>query len=115
MVPDKIPELVERFGRNRDEYRAATFNEANLRQQFVNPFFKCLGWDMDNERGASEANKDVVHEAALRIGGAYKAPDYGFRLNGLKFYVEAKKPAVPLKDNADAAYQLRRYAWSAKL
>ncbi|HLW63878.1 MAG TPA: hypothetical protein VKS79_01080 [Gemmataceae bacterium] len=29
--------------------------------------------------------------------------------------MEAKKPAVRLKDNADAAYQLRCYAWNGKL
>ncbi len=31
------------------------------------------------------------------------------------FYVEAKKPGVALKTAASAAFQLRRYAWSAKL
>jgi hypothetical protein len=29
--------------------------------------------------------------------------------------VEAKKPAINLKDAISPAYQLRRYAWSAKL
>ena len=32
-----------------------------------------------------------------------------------KFFVEAKKPAVNIKDDLGPAYQLRRYAWSAKL
>ena len=32
-----------------------------------------------------------------------------------KFFVEAKKPARLIKADASAAYQLRRYAWSAKL
>ena len=32
-----------------------------------------------------------------------------------KFFVEAKKPSVNLKDDPAPAYQLRRYAWSAKL
>jgi len=32
-----------------------------------------------------------------------------------KFFVEAKRPGVNLKEDGDAAYQLRRYAWSAKL
>jgi hypothetical protein len=46
----------------------------------------------------------------------HKAPDYCFRIGGArKFFLEAKKPAVNLKDDPAPAYQLRRYAWSAKL
>jgi hypothetical protein len=50
------------------------------------------------------------------MGGATKAPDYCFRIGGArKFFLEAKKPAVNIKDDVSPAYQLRRYAWSAKL
>jgi hypothetical protein len=51
-----------------------------------------------------------------KVGGATKAPDYSFRIGGTrKFFVEAKKPATNLKDASEPAFQLRRYAWSAKL
>ncbi|HHT9116338.1 MAG TPA: Eco57I restriction-modification methylase domain-containing protein, partial [Candidatus Wunengus californicus] len=44
------------------------------------------------------------------------APDYCFRIGGTrKFFVETKKPSVNLKDDISPAFQLRRYAWSAKL
>ena len=66
---EKVLSLVEVFQRNADEYLAAHFNEATLRQQFVNPLFKCLGWDMDNEQGYAEAYKDVIHEAAIKRRG----------------------------------------------
>ena len=115
-VPQKVLDLVEIFDRNADEYRSGDFNEANLRIQFVNPLFKTLGWDMDNEQGYAEAYKDVIHEAAIKIGGATKAPDYAFRIGGTaKFYLEAKKPSVNIKDEPGPAFQLRRYAWSAKM
>ena len=115
-APPKVLELVEVFDRNADAYQSAHFKEAELRQQFVNPLFKCLGWDMDNEHGYAEAYKDVVHEAAIKIGGATKAPDYSFRIGGTpKFYLEAKKPAVNLRDDPGPAFQLRRYAWSARM
>ena len=32
-----------------------------------------------------------------------------------KFFVEAKKTSVNIKDDISPAFQLRRYAWSAKL
>ena len=115
-VPQKILDLIELFERNADDYRSADFKEAEVRQQFINPFFKCLGWDMENERGDAEAYKDVVHEAALKIGGETKAPDYCLRIGGTrKLFLEAKKPAVNIKDDTQPAFQLRRYGWSAKL
>jgi hypothetical protein len=115
-VPQKILDLIDLFERNADAYRALTFNETNTRQQFINPFFKCLGWDMDNEQGYAEAYKDVIHEDAIKVEGATKAPDYCFRIGGTrKFFLEAKKPAVNLKNDPDPAYQLRRYGWTAKM
>jgi hypothetical protein len=69
-----------------------------------------------NNQGYAEAYKDVIHEDALKIGSATKAPDYCFRIGGVKkFFVEAKKPSVNLKEDVSPAFQLRRYAWSANL
>jgi len=115
-VPKIIFELVERFDRNREAYRSAQYNETQLRREFIDPFFKALGWDIDNEKGYAEAYKDVIHEDAIKGGGATKAPDYCFRVGGArKFFLEAKKPAVNLMEDINPAYQLRRYAWSTKL
>jgi hypothetical protein len=115
-APAKIQELIERFEQNIDSYKRGTFNETQLRREFIDPFFKSLGWDVDNEQGHAEAYKDVIHEDAIKIAGATKAPDYCFRIGGnRKFFVEAKKPAINIIEDAASAYQLRRYAWSAKL
>jgi len=115
-VPETIVELVERFDRNRVAYKSEQYNEARLRIEFLNPFFEALGWDINNKQGYAEAYKDVIYEDAIKVGGATKAPDYCFRIGGTrKFFVEAKKPAINLKEASDPAFQLRRYAWSAKL
>ena len=83
---------------------------------FIDPFFTPLGWDVDNKQGYAEQYKDVVHEDAIKVGGLTKSPDYCFRVGGTrKFFVEAKKPSINIKEDADAAFQVRRYAWSAKL
>jgi hypothetical protein len=113
---EEIKLLVDRFERNLDAYRSGKYNETQLRREFVDPFFKTLGWDVDNEQGYAEAYKEVIHEDSIRIGGVTKAPDYCFRIGGTrKFFVEAKKPSVDIKEDIYPAYQLRRYAWSAKL
>ncbi len=116
IVPSNIQELVELFGRNLKDYKKGRYNETQVRIEFIDPLFKALGWDVDNKKGFSEAYKEVVHEDAIKIGGATKAPDYSFRVGGIrKFFLEAKKPSVDIKGDIHPAYQLRRYAWSAKL
>ena len=115
-APKEILRLIDQFELHLDSYKSGQYNEAQLRREFLDPFFKALGWDVDNTQGLAEAYKDVVHEDAIRIGGAVKAPDYCFRIGGTrKFFLEAKKPSVDVGEETSAAYQLRRYAWSAKL
>src|SRR4051812_41367251 len=115
-APAKLIELVERFKRDRESYLSSHYNETQLRREFVDPLFEALGWDVDNTGGFAEAYKDVVHEDSIRIGGGAKSPDYSFRIGGVrKFFVETKKPAIRLKADKSSAFQLRRYAWSAKL
>lgn len=113
----KIAELVERFQEQFVSYKKTDYNETLTRRDFIDPFFKALGWDIDNESGYAEAYREVIHEDKVRIGGATKAPDYSFRLPGGKrlFFVEAKKPSVAIKEEIQPAYQVRRYGWSAKL
>jgi type I restriction-modification system DNA methylase subunit len=115
-APDAILKLTELFNRNRDAYVSGAYKEAQLRHEFIDPFFKALGWDVYNESGYAEAYKDVIYEDAIKVGGFTKAPDYCFRIGGTrKFFVEAKKPSVDIKGEPSPAFQLRRYAWSAKL
>lgn len=115
-APQRILELVELFARNLESYKSDRYNETQVRREFIDPFFTELGWDVENRKGYAEAYRDVIHEDAIRIGSAIKAPDYCFRVGGArKFFVEAKKPSVNLWDDPEPAYQLRRYAWSAKL
>lgn len=115
-VPRGIIDLVERFERNREAYQSSKYNETQLRREFIDPLFRELGWDVDNTAGYAEAYKDVIHEDVIKVGSATKAPDYCFRIGGSrKFFVEAKKPSVNIAEDIGPAYQLRRYAWSAKL
>jgi hypothetical protein len=115
-APQEIFDLIARFEQHVEAYKAGQYNETQLRRDFLDPFFKALGWDVDNAAGYAEAYRDVLHEDAVKVGGLTKAPDYGFRIGGnRKFFLEAKKPSVCIKDEIAPAYQLRRYAWNAKL
>ena len=91
LSPATVLDLVERFDRNRDEYRSGRYNEAQVRQDFLNPFFECLDWDAQNKLAFAEACRDVVHEDSLEIGGEPKAPDYCFRVGGARASSQARR------------------------
>ena len=118
-----IKELVEKFKSNYKQFHSSDYNETLTRQDFINPFFEYLGWDISNKEGLSQTYRDVIHEDKLKVGrdttltaGIRQSPDYSFRIGGNRvFFVEAKKPSRNLKEDSDAAYQIRRYAWSGKL
>ena len=117
-APDQIIQLVESFHQQIELYRSGGMNETQTRIQFIDPFFEALGWDVRNQKQTIGIYQDVIHEDSLKISDANKAkaPDYSFRVAGVrKFFVEAKKPAVNVGKSISAAFQVRRYGWSAKL
>ncbi len=116
LAPAALLDLVARFRAQLPDYKRGQYNETQLRRDFLDPLFRLLGWDVDNRAGYAESFREVVHEDAVKVGGATKAPDYSFRLGGRRlFFLEAKKPSVCIKEDVAPAYQLRRYAWSAGL
>jgi type I restriction-modification system DNA methylase subunit len=115
-APEKVKKLVAKFEKNIKAYKSSSYNEEQVKQEFINPFFEALGWDVSNYAGAAPQYRDVIFEDSIKVGKGTKAPDYCFTLAGRKmFFLEAKKPSVNIKDDKSPAYQVRRYAWSAKL
>ena len=115
-MPDVVRRLVARFAEHEESYRGSQYNELQLRREFLDPFLKALGWDVDNTQSYPEAYKDVIHGDSIKVGSSTKMPDYCLRIGGIrKMFLEAKKPAINVKTDGDGAFQLRRYAWSAKL
>lgn len=113
----KIEQLMTRFDEQKPSYLDPSYNETQTRRDFIDPFFKALGWDIDNENNYAESYREVIHEYRHKDGKSNRSPDYAFRLHGGKnlFFIEAKKPSVLIKENFEPAYQVRRYGWSAKL
>ncbi len=112
----KMQELVDLFEHNKKQYTSTAYDESNTRSDFIDKFFALLDWDLNNDQGYAEQYREVVREDKVEIDGQQKAPDYSFRVGGQKkFFVEAKKPSVNIKDDIGPAFQLRRYAYSANL
>jgi type I restriction-modification system DNA methylase subunit len=115
-LSDELVQLIDRFKEHLEQYKGASYDEANTRTDFIDPLFKLLGWDVANRNSYAEQYREVIREDKVSIEGGKKAPDYCFRIGGVrKFFVEAKKPSIDLRNDSSPAYQLRRYAYSAKL
>ncbi len=111
----RICALCDRFEERVAEVKAPEYKEAVARVEFISPFFKALGWDVDNEQHRSIYEKDCVLEKAELIEGSARSADYAFRRPGthlIAFYVEAKKPAVDILNHTDC-HQAVRYGWNA--
>lgn len=54
-----ITDLVQKFERNITEYRNPKYNETLIRVEFVNPFWKALGWDVENEMSTSKTTRST--------------------------------------------------------
>jgi hypothetical protein len=116
MPPQIVVELVDAFERNLEAYTSPQYKEAEVRAEFIDPFFEALGWDVQNKRKYAESYKDVIHEPSLENEQSSRAPDYSFQPGGqVKFYVEAKKPSVHLDRDSGAAHQVRMYGWTKQL
>ncbi|MBV6515358.1 MAG: Type IIS restriction enzyme Eco57I [Planctomycetes bacterium] len=112
----KVEELVQGFRANLRELRDAQTKEAVIRQQFIDRFWKALGWDVDNSAQKPAGEKDVEIEAGVGTiedrRFSHRRCDYIFRAGGLRrFLLEAKKPAVSV-DDSDAVFQAKTYAWN---
>ena len=114
----RVAELVAAFRLNEADYLRAAYNETQTRTDFITPLLSAFGWDVYNVRGHPLAFREVIEEATVEVGEEklHKKPDYELRLaRQRKLFVEAKKPSVRIETDSAAAFQTRRYGFSASL
>src|SRR5690242_12039934 len=109
----KLSELTARFETFREEYRRVGFDEFTLRLEYLNPFFKALGWDVDNERSHPPHLREVRVEYPTTDGDSHRRADYVFRIGGLdRFVCEAKKYPEKMEH---WHFQAQNYAFNLRL
>ena len=60
---EKLESLITKFEKDKTHYLSKGYPEAQVRIDFINPFFKALGWDIENK-----AQKPPHGEAYKRQG-----------------------------------------------
>jgi hypothetical protein len=115
----KVLRLVADFQHGAHLYMQPSYSEAQARKDFIDPFLKALGWDVDHERERNPYEQEVKVERSMSISGAraQKRADYAFFLapnfHDVRFFVEAKKPSIDLDHSSDSHFQVWRYGYSA--
>jgi type I restriction-modification system DNA methylase subunit len=106
--------LSTQFRSNIGHYKSDAYDEASLRMDFINPFLRALGWDLENANRLPQSLREVQVETRVAVGGRQKRADYLLRTNGIdRFVFEAKSPHVSL--GAREAYQTQRYSFNLRL
>ena len=79
----ELASLVARFSAGATGFLARDYAEASVRQDFIDPFFTALGWDLKNERQLILNKREVEIESRTLIDGRKKRADYLFRIEGI--------------------------------
>ena len=96
---NELNRLVSTFERGFKDFTAPEYSEARVREDFLNPLFRALGWDVENQRGLVQSQREVEIESRTDVAGRAKRADYLFRVDGReRFVCEAKKPRETLGD-----------------
>lgn len=108
--------LVRDFEAHRNAYLAASYSEAQARQDFIDKFFTAIGWDVGHNRQKNPFEQEVKVENKVVMEGTQRRADYAFFLlpnyRDVRFYAEAKKPSrnIATQDNY---FQTIRYGWNS--
>ncbi|MFH1862771.1 MAG: N-6 DNA methylase, partial [bacterium] len=107
---ENLGKLIQKFEADKAHYLSKGYSEAQARVDFITPFFKALGWDVENEAGHPYHQREVIVEKGETEGRL----DYNFRLGGqTKLFVESKAPSESL-DTVKHILQAKGYAWNTK-
>jgi len=100
----QIQKLVEKYQRVAEAGKIKSYNEAQTRNEFIEPLFGFLGWDMRN----LTIDNEVTTEENISSGRV----DLAFRFNNIPaMFLEAKAMKVDL-DEWKWAEQAINYSWN---
>ncbi|HKZ39777.1 MAG TPA: type I restriction enzyme HsdR N-terminal domain-containing protein, partial [Candidatus Hodarchaeales archaeon] len=112
-----VKQLVHDFHAQEAAYLSPSYQESQVRQDYVDKLFTALGWDVTHVHQKNPYEQEVHIENKVSMSGSQRRADYAFfsapNFRDPKFFVEAKKPSKNLA-NANDYYQTIRYGWNKK-
>lgn len=74
----KVCALVKKFQDGEKHFLSAGYQEAEVRQDFLDPFFIELGWDVRHEEQNDPYKREVRIEQGVSMAEGRKRADYAF-------------------------------------
>jgi adenine-specific DNA-methyltransferase len=106
--------LAKEFDANASYYLSPSYQEAEVRKDFIDKFLFALGWDVNHDIQRNPFEQEVKVERSVHMGAtAQRRADYSIAIapeyDTPVLYVEAKKPHADIA-TADNYFQTIRYA-----
>jgi len=112
----EVQKLIKVFQTNQAHYLSPKYQEAEVRQEFLDKFFVALGWDVYHHENSNPYEREVKIEKSVMVQGRGKRADYAFytapNFAQARFMAEAKKPSRQLENPQDC-FQAIRYGWNS--
>lgn len=87
---------VQRFAANEEHYRnSPDFDEAATCEQFINPFFMALGWDVLDEAGVGPDREVIYHRRLVEDAGVAGLDEWDEDLTAEELAERAPTARVP--------------------
>ncbi|MFM9912227.1 MAG: Eco57I restriction-modification methylase domain-containing protein [Methylophilaceae bacterium] len=104
--------LAKKFLQNSSHYLSSEYQEAEVRQDFIDKLFKALGWDVGHDVQHDPYRREVrIEKPEKKSKGR---ADYAFSIaphyRRVRFFVEAKRPQASI-NTPDNCFQAIRYSW----
>ncbi|MEI7733026.1 MAG: N-6 DNA methylase [Verrucomicrobiota bacterium] len=113
-----VKALAQDFEANKAHYLSPTYQESEVRTDFINKILIALGWDVNHDWQKNPFQQEVKVERGVNMGTSQRRADYAFyiapnfRRDDVRLFVEAKKPFGDIA-TPDNCFQIIRYAWIA--
>jgi len=113
---EKLALLIQRYNNTTRLANHGDVSEETIRT-WLNEFLLILGWDVQNTTQVLQEHvlRGVQYQRLREIKSPHRRPDYTL-LNGtnIKTFLDAKSLDVDIFTDAEVAYQIRSYGWSAQ-
>ena len=116
IAKQKLAELIQRYNTTTRLVDHSNVSEETIRT-WLNEFLEIFGWNAQNTTQVLQEYvlRGAQYQRLREIKSPHRRPDYTL-LNGtnIKTFLDAKSLDVDIFTDAEAAYQIRSYGWSAQ-
>jgi hypothetical protein len=112
-----VKSLAKDFEANKGHFLSPSYQESEVRKDFIDKFLIALGWDVNHDWQKNPFEQEVKVERGVNMHGSQRRADYAFfiapQFRDVRFFVEAKKPHGDIA-TPDNYFQTIRYGWNAQ-